>query len=78
MNMTYFSICYVLGMHGAKWSMLLNVIYMVLPIWITKKVLDKPSNMKVNISYQALDMDLISTTSFFRTYDKGIAKDVEF
>ena len=51
---------------------------MVLPIWITKKVLDKPSNMKVNLSYWALDMDLISTTPFFITYDKGIAKDVEF
>ncbi|XP_062590587.1 transmembrane 6 superfamily member 2-like [Saccostrea cucullata] len=34
------------GQHGAKWSMLLNVIYMVVPVWITKKVLDKPSNIK--------------------------------
>lgn len=36
------------GKHGAKWSMLLNVIYMVVPLWITKKVLDKPSNLKGN------------------------------
>ncbi|XP_061174649.1 transmembrane 6 superfamily member 2-like [Saccostrea echinata] len=34
------------GKHGARWSMLLNVIYMVVPIWITKKVLDKPPNIK--------------------------------
>lgn len=39
----------VLGKHGANWSMLLNVIYMVVPLWITKKVLDKPSNLKVKL-----------------------------
>lgn len=41
----------VSGKHGANWSMLLNVIYMVVPLWITKKVLDKPSNLKVNLSF---------------------------
>nr|XP_022335240.1 transmembrane 6 superfamily member 1-like [Crassostrea virginica] len=68
------------GMHGAKWSMLLNVIYMVLPIWITKKVLDKPSNMKVISADESIlkrPVDIISiclllSTMFIYIY-RGLA-----
>lgn len=41
--------------------MLLNVIYMVVPLWITKKVLDKPSNLKVKL----LGLSLDSKINFF-------------
>ncbi|XP_048736473.1 transmembrane 6 superfamily member 1-like [Ostrea edulis] len=68
------------GKHGARWSMLLNVIYMVVPIWITKKVLDKPPNIKEKAStrslgkrpFDILTIVLLLSTMFIYIF-KGLA-----